>query len=244
MKSDLKCEVVKDLLPGFAEKLTSDVTNSEIEEHLAECRSCTSYYKTAKASDRVSRSDNEKDLRFLKRIKRKHLITAIIAVILVPAILVLSFNFLHSKQVVIPADTITDSEIYLLKSGDIYCFYHTSGDIAFSEGSFTTWYTQEGDSFTGTTSATHSLFDKWFGERSASGAFLLFDTSDVISIVEGKIVTKGTIVLTYQGENSSDIFTIWNSSDPIAMAPAKIENFVKVQAEYANQNFIDAAAND
>lgn len=244
MKSDLKCEVVKDLLPSFAEKLTSEVTNIEIEEHLAECLDCTSNYKKVMASCGVSRFDNVKDVQFLKKIKRKHMITAIIAVILVPAILVLSFEFLHSKQVAIPADVITDRELYLLKSGDIYCLYQTSDEIAFGEGSFKTWYTKEEGTFTGTTSATHSLYDKWFGERGASGAICLFDTSDVISIVQSKIVIKGTVVLTYQGENSKDIFTIWNSSDPISMAPEIIEKFVKGQAELGNQDFIDAAANN
>lgn len=244
MKSDLKCEVVKDLLPGYAEKLTNDVTNSEIEVHLAECRNCASCYKTMKESNTVSRFNNEKDMLFLKKIKTRHLITAIIAIAAVTLLVVLSLEFLHSKQVAIPAHTITNREIYLLKSGDICCIYHTSKDSAFGEGSYKTWYTEDGNGFSGTTSATHSLFDKWFGERRASGAFLLFDTSDVISIVEGKIIFDEPVSLTYQGENSKDTFPLWNSSELITMAPANIEKFIKAQAESGNQDIIDAAANN
>jgi hypothetical protein len=43
--SEIKCEVIKDLLPIYADGLTSEVTNTEIEKHLAGCEDCNKFYK-------------------------------------------------------------------------------------------------------------------------------------------------------------------------------------------------------
>lgn len=40
MKQDINCEVVKDLLPNYIEKLTSSKTNEILEQHFKECPSC------------------------------------------------------------------------------------------------------------------------------------------------------------------------------------------------------------
>ena len=36
----LPCEIVKDLLPLYIDKLTTEVTNSAIEEHISTCPAC------------------------------------------------------------------------------------------------------------------------------------------------------------------------------------------------------------
>ena len=41
MKNDLTCEVVQDLLPSYADGLTSPVTGEAVERHLAACPQCT-----------------------------------------------------------------------------------------------------------------------------------------------------------------------------------------------------------
>ena len=45
MEQKLTCSVVKDLLPNYIEKLTSEETNQEIDQHLSECESCTKVYE-------------------------------------------------------------------------------------------------------------------------------------------------------------------------------------------------------
>ena len=49
MEQKLKCAVVRDLLPNYIEKLTSDETNLDIEEHLSGCEPCTKVYEEMKA---------------------------------------------------------------------------------------------------------------------------------------------------------------------------------------------------
>ena len=39
-KYKIKCEMIQDILPLYVDGLTSDVTNQEIEEHIAECEVC------------------------------------------------------------------------------------------------------------------------------------------------------------------------------------------------------------
>jgi len=40
----MKCSVVQDILPLYADNLTSNETNIAIEEHLSECETCAKYY--------------------------------------------------------------------------------------------------------------------------------------------------------------------------------------------------------
>ena len=40
MKNNIPCEMIKDVLPSYVDKLTSDVTNNLVEEHINECEDC------------------------------------------------------------------------------------------------------------------------------------------------------------------------------------------------------------
>lgn len=39
----MKCEIIRDLFPSYIDKLTSEESNREIEEHLSECGECKAY---------------------------------------------------------------------------------------------------------------------------------------------------------------------------------------------------------
>ena len=41
----MKCNIIKDLLPLYNDKLTSIESNEEIEIHLNECGKCKKYYE-------------------------------------------------------------------------------------------------------------------------------------------------------------------------------------------------------
>lgn len=41
----MKCDVVRDLLPSYADRLTSGESNREIEKHLKTCEHCRQYYR-------------------------------------------------------------------------------------------------------------------------------------------------------------------------------------------------------
>ena len=66
----MKCEVVRDLLPLYIDKLTSEDSNKEIEKHLKSCKECYRYYQemTGEIED-ISKIPKE-ELRDVKVIKK------------------------------------------------------------------------------------------------------------------------------------------------------------------------------
>ena len=73
MKNDLPCDIVKDLLPGYIEGLSSKVTNIAVEEHLSECTECKGIANNM-MSEGVKPMDElyeNKDKQLLKKIKNK-----------------------------------------------------------------------------------------------------------------------------------------------------------------------------
>ncbi|MGN1377163.1 MAG: DUF4825 domain-containing protein [Dorea sp.] len=72
MKNRLPCELIRDLLPSYVEKLTSDVTNHLIEEHLTECEECRSVLKSMKEPvEEPIDTEESQELDFLKKTRKK-----------------------------------------------------------------------------------------------------------------------------------------------------------------------------
>lgn len=58
----MKCEIVQDLLPLYAEDLVSQETKGEIENHLAHCKQCATFFQNPSLSSiEIPLSDKDKD---------------------------------------------------------------------------------------------------------------------------------------------------------------------------------------
>lgn len=238
MKSDLKCEVVKDLLPGFAEKLISEVTNSEIEEHLAECRNCTAYYKTLKSHEKIPIGKSRDDIKFMIRIKRKHLITLFVSVLCATLVIISAFQvwgYLRSKECAIPAKYINISDVYLLTNGKLICKVAVKDDCPFTAYSRTS-HSSGDEEYTGGISIKYQLWDSWFGDHENSVAqnnnienYVLMDISSDVSVDDGEIKSTGSVTIVYEGEDSGDTLLIWKTGEPLSIAPVELEDYVKSQ---------------
>ncbi len=44
----MKCDMIRDLLPGYIDGLTGETSNTAIEEHLRECGECRKYFEAMK----------------------------------------------------------------------------------------------------------------------------------------------------------------------------------------------------
>ncbi len=80
-KYKLKCETVRDLLPIYADNLTSAVTSADIEDHLAECEDCREILDTMQSDIPLKKADekDKKQIKYLKKLNRRTLkITGII----------------------------------------------------------------------------------------------------------------------------------------------------------------------
>lgn len=75
MKEKIPCEVIEDLLPLYAEKLTQAMTGEVIKEHLDQCETCRRKYENM--MDQLGREPLKEDrtkeeINYLKKIKRSN----------------------------------------------------------------------------------------------------------------------------------------------------------------------------
>ena len=85
---NMKCEIIRDLLPSYVDGLTSNESNREIELHIEECAKCRAFLEEMRGSIDAPKVEIEDKtfIRFLKRIRKielekKVLIFAITAII-------------------------------------------------------------------------------------------------------------------------------------------------------------------
>lgn len=78
MMKKIPCEIICDLFPSYIDGLTSDVANSYIEEHVAECDSCRQILELMKgtsieeANPPDTREEEKKEIDFLKKTRKKN----------------------------------------------------------------------------------------------------------------------------------------------------------------------------
>lgn len=91
MKHKLPCELIRDLFPSYIDRLTSDVTNAIVEEHISECESCRKSLDTMRepSAEPVNVHDKQ-EIDFLKKTRKKtqktvvgSVIASIIVIVLV-----------------------------------------------------------------------------------------------------------------------------------------------------------------
>ncbi len=68
MSRHLECEIVRDLLPSYADGQTSDVTNAAVEEHLSGCADCREMLRRMREPETAAAVPEEID--YLKKVKR------------------------------------------------------------------------------------------------------------------------------------------------------------------------------
>ncbi len=113
----MKCEVIKDLAPLYKDKLTCDVTNTEIENHLSKCTNCNSYYKAVTDDNVFVERVNIADIngvKILKKVRKKHFLAIIISIVLT-AILIFSVVYISTLGT-------------LVNSNDVDIVYHITDD--------------------------------------------------------------------------------------------------------------------
>ena len=90
MKKNDECKLIQDLLPNYIEKLTSEETNTYIENHIKDCKDCTKILKDMGEEVTLDKIDEMKKVDYLKKIKFRN---RTIIVILLAILLILSAIF-------------------------------------------------------------------------------------------------------------------------------------------------------
>ena len=97
----MKCYIVKDLLPNYIDGLNSEESNADISKHLDECADCRTVYEKMAAVIPQEIQPEDKDVDFLKKLKRKMLRKNVVVAIST-CIVVLSSLIVFSKTHEIP----------------------------------------------------------------------------------------------------------------------------------------------
>ena len=85
MKNDLSCAVVRDLLPSYIDKLTSEETNGAVERHLEGCEDCRKVLAAMQGEGGPAAEENKagtKEIDYLKKVRTgtwKRVIAGIVA---------------------------------------------------------------------------------------------------------------------------------------------------------------------
>ena len=135
------CEIVKDMLPLYADGVVSDDTRKLVEDHMSECEECRKYYHSLKddgIDDMIDKRMEEAES--LKKIKhailKKRIITGTVAALAVAVILLTAgyIGFVHERYVpyedsglVINEDTLTATKDY----NGYYSIFSPDGETAF-----------------------------------------------------------------------------------------------------------------
>lgn len=78
----IDCDVIQDLLPSYADKVSSEATNKLVEEHLKTCKKCSMALKNMKKEIDIDIDKNqEQEIDYLRKYKRRDRIKTIIFVI-------------------------------------------------------------------------------------------------------------------------------------------------------------------
>ncbi|MBP5578025.1 MAG: zf-HC2 domain-containing protein [Ruminococcus sp.] len=114
----MKCNIVRDLLPLYCDKLTSVDSNEEIEKHLHECEECNAVYESMKQKeDDIKVPD--KDVKPLKKAKKCFTLRAFAIFFGTFAALAAAFVFLFVGVIPISSDKLH----YTVEAKEINCYW-------------------------------------------------------------------------------------------------------------------------
>lgn len=71
MGTELRCEIVRDLLPSYVDGLTSEVTNRAVEAHVAACPSCAGELGRMTEPESSDLTEPTAEVDYLKKVRRK-----------------------------------------------------------------------------------------------------------------------------------------------------------------------------
>lgn len=101
----MKCNIVEDLLPNYIDGLTNEETNADIKKHLDGCSNCRTAYEEMLAAIPEEVPPEEKNIDFLKNLKKRMLRrNIIIAVSTCIMILAGFFIFAYNYEIPLPFD--------------------------------------------------------------------------------------------------------------------------------------------
>lgn len=101
---DISCEIIRDLLPLYAENLTSKASNDLVDKHLCECDDCTKQLGILKKAQVIPVDVEVKSLKRVGDTIRRRRILAAVTVLLLCVTIVLSAEMLLDAKIYLTAE--------------------------------------------------------------------------------------------------------------------------------------------
>lgn len=112
------CDIVRDLLPLYAENMTSPASNELVEAHLTQCESCANYLKDLRSPQMLPQEIPVQNLKHIqKMISRRRILSVLTAVFLLLSVITWGKVFLDA-DVYVSADQAVHS-VESLEGGGI-----------------------------------------------------------------------------------------------------------------------------
>lgn len=128
----ISCDVIKDLLPLYIDKVVSEDTELLIEEHIAKCDKCREVleHMAGEVAIPVSKDAEQEEIAFLSKIKesirKKNVRTSIVTAIISAAVIIGVYCLVCLPTQVIPYEeglvdiSVKDNKVYVQFAGDNY----------------------------------------------------------------------------------------------------------------------------
>ena len=123
----LSCDIVKDILPLYAEDMVSNATKDVVEEHICDCADCSKELESLKQAQKLP---VEADVKSLKRvgdaIRRRRVLSVMAVFLLVATVLIGSAFVLDVTVMPINGQTIHSDLLYYMggiATVSILCFF-------------------------------------------------------------------------------------------------------------------------
>lgn len=113
---EINCNIANDLMPLYVDDVLSEDSREMLEEHISGCQSCREILKEMRSDVPIV---EEKDVKPLKKIRKKLLIRSVIIIIL---LIVLAAAYIACEAISIPVtyvgeDLMNDMEVVFMEDG-------------------------------------------------------------------------------------------------------------------------------
>ncbi|WP_338552751.1 zf-HC2 domain-containing protein [Paenibacillus sp. KS-LC4] len=218
MGQQLNCHIVQDLLPNYIEGLTSEGTNEAIQAHLASCNACRQVLDSMLTQTEGFQAAPQKQINFLKKIKRRQWIVAAISVCIAVSVLLTAYYLFSTRKFPVASRDITISDVYQMQDGSIH-FRITANVQGYLGGV---------GSLSDTNREVHKIYERrrFFSEQSKQPELL----PDYWSTLDSPDPTQEKTIIYYQGKDKNDRLIIWEKGMDIPKATAEQE------ADYKRMN--------
>lgn len=119
MNRKAECEIVQDLLLGYVDDVLNAESKKIVEKHLSECKECQTKLKEIKTDIENNENNQKKQIDYLKKIRRKNNIKAIIIAIGIILFIALIFylrNFIIVNNIMNKANKSLASENFYIET--------------------------------------------------------------------------------------------------------------------------------